>query len=94
MPGSARWPRRSTRHCGTPSRALLTLDRDLAYATVLGDKPINREIRELDRLCHAFVARHLPSAGHLRFVSSVLRLTWRWSGSATTPSRSGETRFS
>jgi len=30
---------------------------------------------ELDRLCHAFVARHLPSAGHLRFVSSVMRLT-------------------
>ena len=25
-------------------------------------------------MCHSFVARHLPSAGHLRFVSSVLRL--------------------
>ncbi len=54
--------------------AVLTQDRHVAYATVVGDMPINRRIREIDRLCHAFVARHLPSAGHLRFVSSVLRL--------------------
>lgn len=55
-------------------RALLTHDVALASKTILGDLPINREIREIDRDCHAFVARHLPSAGHLRFVSSVLRL--------------------
>jgi phosphate transport system protein len=55
-------------------RALLTGDRDLAGETILGDLPINREVRAIDRECHAFVARHLPSAGHLRFVSSVLRL--------------------
>jgi phosphate transport system protein len=54
--------------------ALMTLDRELAYETVLGDHAINRETRDLDRRCHAFVALHLPSAGHLRFVSSVLRL--------------------
>ena len=54
--------------------ALLTGDRTLAYETILSDHPINREIRSIDRACHAFVARHLPSAGHLRFVSSVLRL--------------------
>jgi len=54
--------------------AVLTDDRELAAATVLGDLPINREIRDIDRLCHAFVARHLPGAGHLRFVSSALRL--------------------
>lgn len=54
--------------------ALLTGDRALAYETILGDNPVNREIRSIDRACHAFVARHLPSAGHLRFVSSVLRL--------------------
>jgi phosphate transport system protein len=41
---------------------------------VLGDLPINREIRAIDALCHAFVARHIPSAGHLRFVSSVLQM--------------------
>lgn len=55
-------------------QAVLTLDKDLAAATVLGDYAINRQTRELDRLCHAFVARHLPGAGHLRFVSAVLRL--------------------
>lgn len=55
--------------------ALLNLDRHLAAETILGDLPINREIRSIDRLCHFFVARHLPSAGILRFVSSVLRLT-------------------
>ncbi len=54
--------------------ALLTGDRALAYATIIKDHPINREIRSIDQACHAFVARHLPSAGHLRFVSSVLRL--------------------
>ncbi len=56
-------------------RAVLTMDRDLAAATVIGDYTTNRQTRELDRLCHAFVARHLPSAGHLRSVSAVLRLS-------------------
>src|SRR5262245_44610299 len=54
--------------------SVLKLDKDLAALTVIGDYTINRQTRELDRLCHAFVARHLPSAGHLRYVSSVLRL--------------------
>lgn len=55
-------------------QALETRDVSTAYATILGDLPVNRAIREIDRHCHAFVARHLPSAGHLRFISSVLRL--------------------
>ena len=59
---------------GTAVRSVMSLDKDLAADTVLGDYTINRQTRELDRLCHAFVARHLPSAGHLRYVSSVLRL--------------------
>lgn len=54
--------------------ALLTHNRQVAAQVVLGDMPINREVRAIDRLCHGFVAQHLPSAGHLRFVSSVLRL--------------------
>jgi phosphate transport system protein len=54
--------------------AALNLDRDLAASTVIGDYTINRQTRELDRLCHVFVARHLPSAGHLRYISAVLRL--------------------
>lgn len=54
--------------------ALLAGDRQQAARTILGDLPINRRVLRLDRACHAFVARHLPSAGHLRWVSSVLRL--------------------
>ena len=55
-------------------RAVLRQDKRLANATVLGDLPINRAIRAIDRSCHFFVARHLPTAGHLRFISSVLRM--------------------
>jgi phosphate transport system protein len=56
-------------------RALLTADQDLAAQTILGDISVNNDSRELDRLCHVFVALHVPSAGHLRFISSVLRLS-------------------
>lgn len=56
------------------TRSILTQDPDLAAEIILGDLGINREIRAIDRDCHSFVAQHLPSAGHLRFVSSVLRL--------------------
>ena len=54
-------------------RTVLTGDEDLAYSTILNDERINREVRELDRLCHKFVAVHLPSAGPLRRMSSVIR---------------------
>ena len=54
-------------------RTVLTGDEDLAYRTILGDERINREVRTLDRLCHKFVAVHLPSAGPLRRMSSVIR---------------------
>ncbi|HEC14950.1 MAG TPA: phosphate signaling complex protein PhoU [Sedimenticola sp.] len=53
--------------------ALLTGNEKLAYATILGDLPINRRVREIDRLCHSFIALHLPSGGHLRLISSVIR---------------------
>ena len=55
-------------------RVVVHGDRALASRTILGDNRINRAIRDVDARCHAFVARHLPSAGHLRFVSSVLRI--------------------
>ncbi len=55
-------------------QALLTRDSDLAYRTILKDHPVNREAEELEAQAHRFVARHLPSAGHLRFVSSVMRI--------------------
>ena len=49
-------------------------DHALLHEVVLDDNAVNRRIRKIDAKCHAFVARHLPAAGHLRFVSSVLRL--------------------
>ncbi len=55
-------------------RALETGDYKLASETILGDHPINRRMREIDRLCHAFIAVHLPSAGHLRLLSAVIRV--------------------
>lgn len=55
-------------------QAVLRLDRPLANTLILGDLPINRASRALDRQCHYFIARHLPSAGHLRYISSVLRV--------------------
>jgi phosphate transport system protein len=54
--------------------ALSTGNNALAYATILGDHPVNRSMREIDRLCHGFIALHLPSAGHLRLISSVIRV--------------------
>jgi phosphate transport system protein len=54
--------------------ALLEDDQELASKVILGDRRVNRRIRDIDHLCHAFIVRHSPSAGHLRYVSAVLRL--------------------
>ncbi len=53
---------------------LLTGNHERAAATILGDHAINRAMRKIDRLCHSFIAQHLPSAGHLRLLSSVMRV--------------------
>lgn len=53
--------------------AMQTGDEKLAAATVIADHPINRSMRRIDSLCHKFIALHLPSAGHLRLLSSVIR---------------------
>ena len=55
-------------------RSALTGDKELANRTILRDHPINRRTREITRLSHAFMATHLPTAGHLRQVASILRL--------------------
>lgn len=55
-------------------QSVLDQDRRLANRTVIKDRAVNLEIRDLDHLCHLFVARHLPSGSHLRFISAVLRL--------------------
>jgi phosphate transport system protein len=54
--------------------ALQTGNRKLANATVLSDHPVNRRMRQIDRLCHQFIAVHLPSAGNLRLLSSAIRV--------------------
>jgi phosphate transport system protein len=54
-------------------RALHDGNDKLAFTTILSDLPINRLMRKIDRLCHSFIAVHLPSAGHLRLISSVIR---------------------
>ncbi len=56
-------------------RCLLDNDDAQAAEVILDDLPINRRVRALDARCHAFVARHLPAAGPLRTVSSVMRIT-------------------
>ncbi len=51
-----------------------TGNKQLAHETVLKDHQINRNMRAIDRLCHSFIAVHLPSAGHLRLLSSAIRV--------------------
>jgi phosphate transport system protein len=54
-------------------QAVLTCDHSLANQVILGDEPINNTIRKIDGLCHRFIAAHLPSGGHLRTISSIIR---------------------
>ena len=53
--------------------AVRTGNSKLANLTVLGDGEINRAVRAVDRDCHRFIVRHLPSAGHLRLMSATIR---------------------
>ncbi len=45
-----------------------------ANETILRDHVINRQAVDIDRRCHAFIALHMPSAGHLRSVSSIITI--------------------
>ncbi len=68
----------SDRVCAALENAVAAIaddDRDALHLVVMKDYGINRDIRCIDKRCHAFVARHLPAAGHLRFISAVLRIT-------------------
>jgi len=56
-------------------QSVLEMDRRLANETVIKDRAVNQDIRDLDHMCHLFVVRHLPSGSHLRFISAVLRLS-------------------
>ncbi len=55
-------------------KALLTGNNELSYDTIIRDNIINRDNEEVARKCYAFIARHLPSAGHLRRVASILHI--------------------
>ena len=55
-------------------QAVLEIDPKLANETVIKDRAVNQDIRDVDHLCHLFVVRHLPSGSHLRFISAALRL--------------------
>ena len=55
-------------------KTLILRDSELAYDTILGDPPINRDSRQCDRLCHTFIARYLPGAGALREMASTIRI--------------------
>lgn len=54
--------------------ALLEGNTKLANETILGDKRINRKKNQINILAYAFMAVHLPSAGHLRKVASIMRI--------------------
>ena len=55
-------------------KTMILRDSELAYETVLGDYPINRDSRACDLLCHTFIARHLPGAGQLREMAATSRV--------------------
>ena len=54
-------------------QALQSGDTTVAAETVISDHPVNRMMRRIDEMCHRFIAVHLPSAGHMRLISSVIR---------------------
>ncbi|MDJ0834552.1 MAG: phosphate signaling complex protein PhoU [Gammaproteobacteria bacterium] len=54
-------------------QALQSGDTALAAETVISDHAVNRMMRSIDDMCHRFIAVHLPSAGHMRLISSVIR---------------------
>lgn len=55
-------------------KTMILRDSELAFNTVMRDYPINRDSRECDRLCHTFIARHLPGAGQLREMAATSRV--------------------
>ncbi len=58
----------------TSLKALNDKNQELAYSVILRDRYIDELEKELDRLCQRFFVRHLPAAGHLRFVYGVIKI--------------------
>jgi phosphate transport system protein len=55
-------------------QAVLTLDRQLAYSVILGDRHVDELETALDRKCLEFLLRHQPAGGILRFVYSTSKI--------------------
>lgn len=55
-------------------RSVLEKDRQLAFAVILRDQLIDEAEKQLDRLCLAFLVRHQPAAGLLRFVYATIKV--------------------
>ncbi len=49
-------------------------DRQLAYAVILRDRYIDELEEALESLCQRFLIKHLPVAGQMRFVYSVIKI--------------------
>ncbi len=56
------------------SRALVTRDRQTAYAVILRDRRIDELEKEVDRLCLEFLVRQQPVARHLRFAYITIKV--------------------
>lgn len=54
-------------------KALLERDDKLASDVMIGDRQINHLVKSLNKICYAFIVKYLPTAKHLRFVSTVMR---------------------
>ena len=59
---------------GDAVRALIEQDQDLARATILVDRQVNRDEMETDELCYQILARHQPRGADLRFVTLALKM--------------------
>jgi phosphate transport system protein len=55
-------------------KALLTGDRQSAYAVILRDQRIDELEKEIDQLCLTFLVRQQPVAGHLRFAYGTIKV--------------------
>ncbi|MGN7610849.1 PhoU domain-containing protein [Magnetococcales bacterium HHB-1] len=54
--------------------ALFVQNDQMATRLIISDQIVNRKVRALHRLCHQFIACHLPGSSPLRLISSVIRL--------------------
>lgn len=55
-------------------RAVIERDRQLAFAVILRDQYIDEVEKQLDKMCLAFLVKHQPAAGMLRFVYSAIKV--------------------